>query len=654
MRDLQFTIYTLVLRKRMISPNFNSRVWRISAAFGLSAVFVVIVDRLGPMRVQAQPQPALVIEGGTLLDGNGGVPVPNSAIVIVGDRISQVGKKGIAYPANAKIINAAGKFVVPGLIDAKSNYASNFGEAYLIWGVTSGVVSSGAGDAGTGERDAINHGVLAGPRLFVSVASVAGPGPDGKKPDNGPPQRSNYVARTPEDARRLSKLFLEAGADILYPADGDGPPELFKPLVEEAHKAGKAAVMRTIGPGTGGLDAALMDSDVLVHSGNLGNSLAKDPQKWKNYNQLPPDPYSDMDESKIPEVIKILLDHHVALEPDLMATGRGFSKSWSRVQQEDAHFFTDPALLAYYPEVQIKGLLENAKSPDTYLTPAQLEVRARGFKNQMLFLHRFIEAGGRVLPASDIPQTPPGFGLHQELAVFQEDVGMTPAQVLQAATKWQAEAFKLHDLGVIEPGKLADIDVVNADPLQTVLNLRKIDTVIKDGKIVDRTYHASYLSASLHAGMNKGGSCCFSSPAVEGLAWTAALKQVTWRPDALNGGFNNAGGIDSSSSPTPGIESIFPYSLVQGAPTTTLTLKGFNFVRGSKVFIDNQPVPVKVVSRTELEATLDANLLGRAGRYPVVVKNPLPIATVDWGDTSNQANLLVLYKFTLQYSHNKF
>ena len=638
----------------MIFQHFTSRVRRAKTAFCLLGLGTLILAKLVPLVAQAQPPAALVIEGGTLFDGNGGTPVANSVIIVEGDKIAQVGKKGIAYPPNAKVIDAGGKFVVPGLIDAKSNYASNFGEAYLVWGVTTGIVSGGSGDAGTAERDAINHGILIGPRLFVSVASIAGPGPDGKKPDNGPPGRANYIARTPEDTRRLSKLFLEAGADVLYPADGDGPPELFKPMVEEAHKAGKPAVMRTIGPGTGGIDAALMDSDVLVHAGNLGNSLARDPEKWKRYNQLPPDPYSDMDESKIPGIIKILLDHHVALEPDLMATSRGFSKNWSRVQQEDANFFTDPALLAYYPEVQIKGLQENVKSPETYLTPSQFEVRARGFKNEMVFLHRFIEAGGHVLPASDIPQTPPGFGLHQELAVFQEDIGLPPAQVLQATTKWSAEAFKLHDLGTIEPGKLADILIVNADPSQTILNLRKIDTVIKEGKIADRKYHASYLSASLKAGMNKGGTCCFSSPVVEGLAWTAALKQATWRPQALNGGFGGPGGFDSSSSPTPGIESIFPYTLLQGTATTTMKIEGFNFVRGSRVFVDDQPVPVKVVSRTEIEATLDADLLARAGRYPVVVKNPLPIVTVDWGDTSNQANLLVPYKFTVEYSHNKF
>ncbi len=624
-------------------------------SLGLGAFAFIVAGYFSYAPAQGQQAAtALVIDGGTLIDGNGGPAVPNSEVLVEGNKITRVGRKGeFSYPPTAKVIKADGKFVVPGLIDSKSNYASNFGEAYLIWGVTSGVWSSGGGDAGTAERDAINHGILVGPRLFVSYASIAGPGPEGKKQDNGVPGRSNYIAHSPEEARKLSQEFLDAGADILYPADGDGPPELFRPLVEEAHKAGKAAVMRTIGPGTGGVEAALMDSDVLVHAGELGNRLAKDPAKWKNYNALPPDPYSDMDEAKIPEIIKILLDHHVALEPDLMATSRGFSKNWARVQQEDASFSTDPALLAYYPDAQIKGLLENVKSPETYLTPAQFDVRSRGFKNEMIFLHKLVEAGGRVLPASDIPQTPPGFGLLQELAVFQEDIGLTPAQVLQAATKWPAESFKLHDLGTIEPGKLADVVIVNADPLQTVLNLRKIDTVIKDGVVVDRTYHASYLSNSFRAAINKGGTCCFSSPAIEGTAWAAALKQATWRPESLNGGFNGAGGIDSSSSPTPGIESISPFTVPRGSPTTIMTIKGFNFVRGSMVYLDNRPVPVKVVSRTELQATLDANVFARAGRIAVVVKNPAPIVTVDWGDTSNQANLLIPYEFTKQYSHEQ-
>jgi hypothetical protein len=134
----------------------------------------------------------------------------------------------------------------------------------------------------------------------------------------------------------------------------------------------------------------------------------------------------------------------------------------------------------------------------------------------------------------------------------------------------------------------------------------------------------------------------------------AALKQATWRPDNLNGGFQAPGGIESELSPTPGIESIFPYTVKQGSPATIVTLKGFNYVRGSAAYLDGKAVPTKVISRTELQATVDANVLAKAGRYSVVVKNPQPVAAPEWGDTSNPAKLLVPYSFSTATSENKF
>ena len=606
---------------------------------------------------QGQPQSATVIEGGTLIDGNGGAPIPDAAIVIQGNRILQAGPRGqVQIPQGAEVIDASGKFILPGLIDAKSNYASIYGEAYMVWGITSAIWSGGGGDAGTAERDAINHGMFAGPRLFVSFAAVNGPGPDGKKRDNGIPGRYPYIVHSPEESRRVSQQFLAAGADFLSAGDGDGPPDIFAPVVEVAHKQGKAAVMRTVGPGTAARECARIGCDVLIHTGEAGVQLVTDQtrDKWMNYIGLPPDPYADMDEAKVPELVKLLVDNHVALEPDIMAADRGFSRNWKRVQEEDANFFSNPELRAYYPLSQQKGLLENVKSPETYLSPEQLQLRAAGFRNHMRFLKAFVNAGGRIVPASDIPQTPPGLGVHQEMAAFVEDVGLTPMQAIMAATSWAADAFKLKDLGRIESGKLADVIIVNDDPSRDILNLRKISTVIKDGKVQDRSYHRDYLSKTFKAGLYDDGACCFSTPVVEGGPWLAALKQATWRPDSLNGGFQGVGGLDSELSPTPGIESIFPYTVKEGSPATVLTLKGFNFVRRSQALVDGKPVPTKVVSRTEVQATLDATVLAKPGRYAVTIKNPLPLATAEWGDTSNPAKLLVPYAFTTATSDNKF
>src|SRR5687768_13438559 len=90
---------------------------------------------------QGQQQPALAIRGATLIDGNGGAPVANSVVVVQGNRITAAGPAArVRIPAGARIIDAAGKYVLPGLIDAKSNWYWEYGEAALYWGVTSAMV----------------------------------------------------------------------------------------------------------------------------------------------------------------------------------------------------------------------------------------------------------------------------------------------------------------------------------------------------------------------------------------------------------------------------------------------------------------------------------------------------------------------------------
>ena len=111
----------------------------------------------------AQGQTTLVIQGGTLIDGNGGPPLANAVIVIQGNRITAVGAAGaVQVPAGAQVINAAGKWITPGLIDAKANWNWMYGEAFLHWGVTSAMVTGARNDQGIAERDAVNHGIFPG------------------------------------------------------------------------------------------------------------------------------------------------------------------------------------------------------------------------------------------------------------------------------------------------------------------------------------------------------------------------------------------------------------------------------------------------------------------------------------------------------------
>src|SRR4051812_22616732 len=92
--------------------------------------------------VSAQaPQPApLAIAGGTLIDGNGGAPVPDSVVIIQGNTIAAVGRKGqVMVPANSRVVDATGKFVLPGLWESQAAYSWYFGEAMLNHGITSSI-----------------------------------------------------------------------------------------------------------------------------------------------------------------------------------------------------------------------------------------------------------------------------------------------------------------------------------------------------------------------------------------------------------------------------------------------------------------------------------------------------------------------------------
>ena len=132
-------------------------------------------------------QNTLVIQGGTLVDGNGGTPLANAVIVIQGNRITAVGAAGqVQVPAGAQVINASGKWITPGLIDAKANWNWMYGEGFLHWGVTSAMVTGARNDQGIAERDAVEHGIFPGPRLYQGVINLQGGGPDGKRTGRGP------------------------------------------------------------------------------------------------------------------------------------------------------------------------------------------------------------------------------------------------------------------------------------------------------------------------------------------------------------------------------------------------------------------------------------------------------------------------------------
>ena len=186
-----------------------------------------------------------------------------------------------------------------------------------------------------------------------------------------------------------------------------------------------------------------------------------------------------------------------------------------------------------------------------------------------------------------------------------------------------------------------------------IMNMRKIDTVIKDGQVVDRNYHPWYRGWIF---ANDPQHTDFS-PNVAGRGWEAGLKAATFNKPPFIGLLPMAPPPkirDPFTSPTPGIEGIDPHTVIQGTPNTVFDIKGINFVKRSVVYVNDQPVPTEILSGTEVKATVSRNMLAGAGKLHIDVRNPLPLANPEWGDKSNQANVLVPFAFTTAWSQNRY
>jgi hypothetical protein len=612
-----------------------------STSFFLALVFASLLlpflcSRVTHLAAQSQ-QPALVIEGGTLIDGNGGTPVADSVVVIQGNKITSVTRKGQGnYPAGAQVIKADGKFILPGLWDAQVVYQWYFGEMMLNHGITSTIDVANPGEIAVPVRDAILNGRLRGPRPFTGVTRLMHASPNtGLESALTPPR----VPKSADEARQFVRDVVASGADFVILQDGSMPLEYYQAAFDEANKAHKPVFTRAYGPIFGPKEATMLGTRNLPHSAGVGMVVAKNPAPGRNELEL----YADMDDAKAKDLIALLIQHKTSITPTFNILYPGYARDWARFEEEDRKTLSDPNLLAYYPLDRVSVQL------GAYSRGAQGNVRERrmkGFQNTLRFHKMFVDAGGHLVPGANTNATRvPGNNLFHEMDTFIE-AGISPMQIIQGATKWSAEMIdKQNELGTVETGKLADVIIVNRDPLQNIDNLHDINAVIFDGKVAELGYHPWYTSAfPIGTGTN--------SP-VDALPWVSAYRKVLFGdiPEEGEGGgpaMTAAGLRDPVESPQPAIATISPTMVTENSQTLTVALKGYNFVRRSQVLFKGVSVPYKVVNANELQVTLDAGLLKEPGWFDLVVKNPWPLAAASkpWGDgTSNQAHLIVNYKY---------
>ncbi|MBI4483510.1 MAG: amidohydrolase family protein [Acidobacteria bacterium] len=529
----------------------------------------------------------LLIKSGTIIDGTGGPPFQGD-ILIQDGRIERIERASgaLSPPPGARIVDASGKFVLPGLIDSHVHYHDWSGELYLYHGVTTVADLGNSTEWSIALREGIEKGKIAGPRQFVSGAQVDAPRP-------GAFARPQLIAiKDPRNAAEEVRKLIAKGVDVVKVYENLTPG-----MVESIVGAARAAGKPVIGHTNDAVEAARLGYKGIEHTNGVAMATFKgklDPAKlpFPGYGRIV---HSFMDESRLPEVLQVLLDHGVYLNPTLRLW------SWPHLDQKKGFLEEDYALLfhntalAYIPiDYRLAILNEYFHLSRSYrvdeLKPDDKELVRRGYRNAQKIVKQFVDKGGKIYAGTDSANIgTPGLALHQEMELLV-DCGLTPMQALLSATRWSAEVLNQDKkLGTLEPGKFGDVLVLEANPLSDIRNTRKIAHVFKEGMEIARGF-------------------------------TAYHSPIIYRNIPEDSGHLN---------PSPLLTAMTPEAVTEGSGDVVLTLRGLGFLPWSKAHYLGTTIATEYVSDTELKATLPARLLKLVGTFPVVVENPRPVGTVN-------------------------
>jgi len=415
----------------------------------------------------------LVIRGARLIDGTGAPARENVAIVIEGDRIAAVVDDAkVSVPPNAEIVPAAGRTVMPGLIDAHVHMRNDLAELFLAFGITTVRDAGNFTDWVVELKKKQAAGELRGPRLFAAGGIVDAP----------PPQRPHHLpVATPEAAREIARQLLAKGMDAIK-VYTKLTPELLRPIAEAANDAGKPVMGHIT---MSARDAALAGIDSLEHVSGVAIATATDPDKVKVIpDQLGVFGFRYMDRAKADDLIKLLIEKRVTVTPSLA--------SWARATPRRMAFQAEGAkVLANRDFVYAtEELRQRVRDYVRAFSPEQKAGYEQDLEALKIFLGRYKAAGGRLVVGTD-GGAMWGLSVHHEMQLLV-DMGLSPMEALIAATRDAAAVIRAKDLGTIEPGKLADLLVLDGDPLRGIENTRKIRMVIQGGRIADTSFHRDY------------------------------------------------------------------------------------------------------------------------------------------------------------------
>jgi imidazolonepropionase-like amidohydrolase len=402
-------------------------------------IAVVFVAALGTFVAGQSPQPggATVYEGARLITSDGSAPIENSAFVVEGGRFTQVGRRGqIKVPAGAGRVDLTGKTVMPAIVDAHTHMPGerpalvDLLQHKAYYGV--GALISLGTDAGDLALQVRQEPISGAPVLRTAGRGITSPEPGRTTVP--------YWVTSDGEARKAVQELAARKVDIvkIWVDDRDGKykkltPELYGAIIDEAHKNKLRATAHIV---------TLEDAKGLLRAGLDGFA------------------HSVRDRDVDDEIVAMIKKRpDFFLIPNLPDRGVKVDLSW---------------LGGTVPAAEL-AKLQGASSTDRPALQQAFAIQARN-------LARLSKEGVLIALGTDggVP-----WSHHIEMADMVA-AGMTPMQVIVAATRNAAQVLRLADLGTVAAGKTASFVVLDANPLDDITNTRRISAVYLRGAAIDR------------------------------------------------------------------------------------------------------------------------------------------------------------------------
>jgi len=441
--------------------------------FGLASIVAMTQTRSKP----------IVFTHATVIDATGADAQSDMVVIVTGETITEVGKFGkIESPKNSQVIDATGKFLIPGLWDMHV-HLTKAGENTLPLFIANGVTS--VRDMGGDYVEVLKwrkeaaDGTRLAPRIKTSGALLESAENVARMKREGtvePVDKYRIGIATPEEARKAVDLMASLGVDFIK-FRTTASPETYKAIAEESKAKGLMFVGHQFG-----------SPETMVDAG----------QKSIEHYIYPP----IITNPKHAEIYRKMSESGVHVVPTIVVADKSLLVSCDDAKTifEDINGKVDfrRKYLSGYLIADWKIQLEEKKQPSPFELAKLKEVLIKD-------LQEMRKAGVRLMPGTDVAVLLiyPGYSLHDELQLLVKYVGLTPMEAIISATRYPAEFFGMQNrLGTIEKGKIADLVLLDANPLDDISNTKRIAAVVLNGRYLSKESRERML-ADVEAAANR-------------------------------------------------------------------------------------------------------------------------------------------------------